>query len=213
MNSVEYIKREVTIGYLDINRKALILSIPLTIMLFLPYFIIWDDHISAQIKGLIQMLTQENANVLSFLSITISQSILFIAVLLIGIILHEFIHGIMWSFFIKGGFKSISFGIIWKFLTPYCHSKEPMIVRKYILGAIMPAIVLGIVPVIVSYFTGSLKLWIFGYIFTLAALGDFIMVWVLIKEKSDSLVQDHPTKVGCYIFDKVNNNSELTRPE
>jgi hypothetical protein len=36
----------------------------------------------------------------------------------IGIILHELIHGITWAKYTKDGFKSIRFGVLWKFLTP-----------------------------------------------------------------------------------------------
>jgi hypothetical protein len=37
--------------------------------------------------------------------------------LTIGIILHELIHGITWAKYTKDGFKSIRFGVLWKFLT------------------------------------------------------------------------------------------------
>jgi hypothetical protein len=35
--------------------------------------------------------------------------------LTIGIILHELIHGITWAKYTKDGFKSIRFGVLWKF--------------------------------------------------------------------------------------------------
>jgi len=59
-------------------------------------------------------------------------------VIIIGVVLHELIHGIVFASFAKQGFKSIKFGIIWKMLTPYAHCKEPLRVRPYMLGVVMP---------------------------------------------------------------------------
>jgi hypothetical protein len=85
--------------------------------------------------------------------------------LTIGIILHE-LHGITWAKYTKDGFKSIRFGVLWKFLTPYCHCKEPL-VKHYIIGGIMPAIVLGL---FLLYYPLSLAMYFvnFGIFFTMA---------------------------------------------
>ena len=64
----------------------------------------------------------------------------------------------------------------------------------------MPGIILGIIPSIIAIVTGSLGLFIFGLFFTLAAGGDFMIVNLLRDEPKNNLVQDHPSKIGCYIF-------------
>jgi len=121
-------------------------------------------------------------------------------VILIGIIAHELIHGITWARFAEKGFKSISFGVAWRYMSPYCHCNEPLLVKHYLLGAIMPGIILGIVPLLLALFTGNILLFLFGITFSVAATGDFMMVNMLRKESMTSLVQDHPEKVGCYIY-------------
>jgi len=88
-------------------------------------------------------------------------------------------------------------------LTPYCHSKEPLKVRHYIFGAITPAIFLGIIPAVIAILTENIGLLIFGIIFTMAASGDFLVINLLRKENRDSLVQDHPSEVGFYIYRKI----------
>lgn len=103
------------------------------------------------------------------------------------------------------GFKSIKFGVISKYLTPYCHCKEPLLVNHYITGAIMPAIILGIIPSVLSIITGYPGLFMFGLFFTFAAGGDFMIIDILKKEPMNNLVQDHPSKIGCYIF-RPNNS-------
>ena len=72
----------------------------------------------------------------------------------------------------------------------------------------MPGIILGIIPSIIAIVTGSLGLFIFGLFFTLAAGGDFMIVNLLRNEPKNNLVQDHPSKIGCYIFRPKNNNVE-----
>jgi hypothetical protein len=102
----------------------------------------------------------------------------------------------------KNGFKSIKFGVLWKVLTPYCHCSEPLKVKHYITGAIMPAIILGFLPFVYSLFTGN-ALWLFfGIFFTMSAVGDFLIVNLVRKENMNSLVLDHPSEVGCYVFRK-----------
>ena len=87
-------------------------------------------------------------------------------------------------------------------LTPYCHCKEPLMVKHYILGAIMPAFVLGIIPAIIAIIIGNFGLLLFGSFFTLAAIGDFMVIYILRNEKKDDFVLDHPSEAGCYIFRK-----------
>jgi len=125
--------------------------------------------------------------------------------LIAGTILHELIHGITWSRYTDRGFKSIKFGILWKMLTPYCHCQEPLTVRQYIAGAIMPALILGIMPALASILTGSLGLLVFGIFFTMAAGGDFMIINLLRKENKNNLVEDHPSEAGCFIYRKIEN--------
>lgn len=126
-----------------------------------------------------------------------------IAVFLLGIVLHELIHGITWALFTKNGFRSIRFGVLWKYLTPYCHCKEPLKVKQYLLGAITPAIFVGFVPAITGLLIASVPVMIYGMLFIVAAIGDFMIIHLLIKEDMNSYVQDHPSEAGCYIYREI----------
>jgi hypothetical protein len=119
-----------------------------------------------------------------------------------GIVAHEILHGIGWSFYTKKGWKSIKFGIMWSFLTPYCHCTEPLIMGHYRTGSILPALVLGIFPSLIAMLTGNLILMTFGFFFTFAAGGDFLILWLIRKESSNALVLDHPDKIGCVVFEE-----------
>jgi hypothetical protein len=63
----------------------------------------------------------------------------------------------------------------------------------------MPAIVLGLFPALLSFITGNVFV-NFGIFFTMAAFGDFMIIFMLLKENKNSLVLDHPSEVGCYIY-------------
>ena len=190
MNAFEGFKKEkLTIDIVWANIFALLLIIPIALTFGVPFFFIWKS----------ELLNMQNIMKTIFENYTILK-IPF--VLVIGIIAHELIHGIVWAVFAKKGFKSIKFGVLWKMITPYCHCKEPLKVKHYILGGIAPAIVLGIIPAITAMFTGNIWLLIFGIFFTLAAGGDFLIINLLRKENPDDYVEDHPSEAGCFIYRK-----------
>ena len=58
-----------------------------------------------------------------------------------GVVVHELIHGLVWSFFCKDGLHSIHFGFQLKTLTPYCHCAQPLDKGGYIAGTLAPGVV------------------------------------------------------------------------
>jgi len=92
--------------------------------------------------------------------------------------------------------KSIKYGVKWKFLTPYCHCKEPLKVKYYKIGGAMPLIVMGIIPSIIGLIIGHGGVLCFGIFFTWAACGDIISLYMLHKLDNNTYVSDHPDKMG-----------------
>ena len=187
-----YKKEKLTIDLVKANLFGLIVMIPIILVYGIPFYLI---HVKNSASFNITEILESIKPIAIF-----GYSALFFIVFIVGVILHELIHGITWAIFAKKGFKSIKFGVIWKMLTPYCHCKEPLSVKHYILGAIMPAIVLGFIPAIYGLVFGNFVILIFGAFFTLAAAGDFLIINLIRKENWNSLVQDHPSEVGCYIY-------------
>jgi len=184
-----------TIDLVRANVFGLLILIPILLIFALPYYFVWMDKLTlSNIKTYI-------ANV-SFQSYALLCMKATVACIL-GIVLHELIHGIAWALSAKNGFKSIKFGVMWKMLTPYCHCKEPLQVKHYILGALLPALILGIIPGIIAIIIGNIYLLFFGVFFTMAACGDFLVIHLLRNEKRNDWVQDHPSEAGCYIYRKV----------
>ena len=123
--------------------------------------------------------------------------ILSIALLLF--IPHELIHGITWMIVAKCKWSDIKFGVMWKkFCTPYCHCKISMTVSQYRLALLMPLIVLGILPSLLSLVIGSSLLLFYGILGTVSAVGDIMMAWLLRKESSIAKIYDHPSAAAFF---------------
>ena len=132
---------------------------------------------------------------------TTGNFILFLAIVLAGVIVHELVHGLTWMAFGGKSFSTIKFGFQWKTMTPYAHLSEPIEVNAYRIGTMMPGIILGIFPYILSLKLGSGNLLWFSMIHLTAAGGDWLILWLLRKVKRGTLVEDHPSQAGCYVYE------------
>lgn len=170
------------------RRKANVLLIPLLLVLIfcfvIPFFLIWRVHLDAQIKDL---------------NFWVFEAFLF-GSLFGGVIVHEFIHGIVGAFYAKNGFRSIKIGFNKKILTPYCHCKEMLKLKHYILMSIMPCIILGVFPLILGLLIGNIWLLFFGFVFVIAAGRDVYVTKLLWKEDWELWVLDDPKELGCHIY-------------
>ena len=121
------------------------------------------------------------------------------------IVVHELVHGITWSLFSEHHWQDIDFGIMKKLLTPYCTCAVPLGKGHYIAGALMPLIVLGILPTILALLNGSMTLLAIGLVMIVSAAGDILIVWKLCRhrtEAKETVILDHPTEAGSVIFER-----------
>jgi hypothetical protein len=134
-------------------------------------------------------------------TIRLQDLVLFLVFLVVSIVVHEFIHGLTWVVFGSKTFAAVKFDMQWKTLTPYAHLKEPIEVNLYRLGGFMPGFILGILFFIASIILGNSYLLWFSIIQTAAASGDWLILWILRNVKSGTLVEDHPSRAGCYVYE------------
>ena len=92
--------------------------------------------------------------------------------LLVGTLLHEAIHAT--AFLRIGGASrpSVGMGVHWKMLTPYAWCEEPIAAEAYRWVALLPGLILGVVPFLAALAMSSAWLAAWGIFFTLAASGD-----------------------------------------
>jgi hypothetical protein len=118
-----------------------------------------------------------------------------------GAVVHELLHGVTWAYVGKKPRAAIKYGVQWKTLTPYAHCTEPMDVTAYRIGAVMPGIVLGLLPLLIGMVFGLGAFFVFGLLFTVAAGGDLAILWSLRNVSLGWFVEDHPTRAGCYVLE------------
>ena len=186
-------KELLIIDLVKANVFAMLSIFPIVLLYGIPYYLVWSKNFN--LISIREMIRTSYTGVFS------STFFIFL-ILILGIVVHELIHGITWTMFAKNGHKSIKYGVLWKMVTPYCHCKEPLLLKHYIIGAITPAIILGFLPAIYAIFTGNIGFLVFGIFFTMAALGDFMIINLLRKENMNSFVLDHPSEAGCFIYRK-----------
>lgn len=153
-------ERKETINIVTANIVSIGVLVVSALVLYGIFFLIWDYPDWFYKEKLIEVMDQFRTNYLMFMG-----------ALIVGIVVHELIHGLTWAMYAKTGFKSISFGVMWKMLTPYCHCSEPLKVSHYSIGALMPLIVLGILPSIAAICLKSLFWLTMGVVFIAAAAG------------------------------------------
>lgn len=183
-----YEKELKTIDIVKANQKGLLIMIPVFLLYFIPFYLIWKNSMSIK-----EMLATDSW--LSFFK----WGLIFVG----GVIAHELVHGITWALFAKKGFRSIRFGVMWKMATPYCHCKEPLEIKHYLIGAITPFIFVGLIPAIYAIAAGSTGWLLFGIFYTIGAIGDFMIIDLLRYEKMTDYALDHPSEAGCYVYRKL----------
>lgn len=129
--------------------------------------------------------------------------ILFLIVLLFSFAFHEFIHYFTALLIIgkkKKHLLRISFS--WKYFAPLFHCSKQLEINQYKLIAIMPFIVLSIIPFSFAILFQSFILFILSFVSTLGCAGDLYIYFKLNKYPNRTLVEDHPSKIGCVIYER-----------
>jgi hypothetical protein len=122
---------------------------------------------------------------------------IWIPALVLGTVAHELIHGVAWARAAGRPLGIIRFGINWKALAPHAQCTVPLPASAYRLGAAAPGLLLGIVPALAGTLSGTGAVAAFGWLMTLGAGGDMVVLWLIRSLPRNAPVQDHPTRAGC----------------
>lgn len=182
MKEQGYQTKELKISALRANVLAIIISAPFWIGAIVPFVILHGNPFVQDYNAL-----------------------LFVLAMIAGIVVHELIHGLTFAMFTAKGWKSIEFGIIWEYVTPYCTCSEPMKKGPMIFAAIMPTIVLGFLPAVLGIVTGKWVILFFAIILIMGGGGDMMIILNILKYRSkgkEVLFLDHPYEIGTIVFEK-----------
>jgi len=164
------------------NVIATVLAVPIFVLIVYIYISLWGVE------------TYYNS-----LDILANNPIWVLILLIVGVIIHEVIHGLTWQWATETRVK-IEYGIKWAMLTPYAHLKDAVSAHTYRIGALMPGVIVGLLPLLVALVTGNPAFFWFGLVFTIAAGGDLLVLWQIRRVPPHILVEDHPERIGCYVY-------------
>ena len=124
---------------------------------------------------------------------------IWVPALVLGIVVHELIHGLVWAWAARKPLSAIRFGVNWKALAPHAQCTVPLPAAAYRLGAAAPGLLLGIVPALAGTLTGVGGVAAFGWLMVLGAGGDIVVLWLIRSVDPSMLLQDHPSRAGCVL--------------
>lgn len=174
--------RDLSVSLARANVLTLAISLPLVALMLVVYRLLAPEGAPPAVGG------------------TLATALAFLALVVVGILAHEGIHGLAWAYFGRLPLGRIRFGLQVKTLTPYAHALDAMPARAYRLGALLPALVLGVLPFAVGTAAGSAGWALYGMIFTFAAGGDMLVLWLIRGVDARARVLDHPSRAGCIVL-------------
>ncbi|MBK7256959.1 MAG: DUF3267 domain-containing protein [Ignavibacteriae bacterium] len=133
--------------------------------------------------------------ILAALDTGLLESMIILLVLIGGILAHELIHGLFFSLYAHNGWKAISFGVLWQYITPYCHcSASPWFIAFTSTDGHSRN------DSALSFVVVNSHILLFGLCFIAAGSGDILLVLTLRKEHGGCHVLDLKDEVGYVIF-------------
>lgn len=166
------------------------ISVIISIIITLIYFFLFKYYVGTRFLIFIDTA----ADMVFKFGVYIS-ALAFFFFIIIGFFLHELIHGVFCILFTKD-FNSINFGIAPKQMMLYCQCKKPLYVNHYLLMLFAPFFILGMIPFIISLYFEIFFAVIFGYISSVAAVGDLYIIYLVLKNYQKKYVQDSPQDIG-----------------
>lgn len=176
-------QREYTFSISLANLLALPFGAIIAVILLFPFITFWHPTLTDS-----KIITTMAGSTWAFFAISLSL-----------IVAHELLHGITAAHYSVNGWKSVSFGVKWCYLCPYCHCCEPLKLQHFRHVCLMPLWVLGLLPIVIAFATGFLPLLMWGILLTTGSIGDIIAVLMTRKVPRDARIIDHPHALGFYV--------------
>lgn len=112
-------------------------------------------------------------------------------------VIYELIRAFFFLLFSKKGRRSVSFRIKGGCLSAQCLCNEYLPVWQYVVVSLMPAVLLGGIPLFYALFSGRYLLLPIAVLFLLMGVNDYKIVWLLRYFEADHFVKNNPALPGC----------------
>lgn len=182
LNLSKYTKKELAMSLEKVSKKGIIFVFFADLVAFILYFFIRGGY--------------------NFLKTPWSDYFTVMGIFIGGFILHELLHAIVWRVACEDGFKNVNFGFDPVNLKPYCKPTEVITINQYRLGKVLPLIITGIAPYLVSLIISSFLLML-GSLLLIGLCGiDIVILLSIAKVKNKALVIDDEYDYGCIVLEE-----------
>lgn len=120
-----------------------------------------------------------------------------LALLAAVVLIHELLHAVGFRVFGRAPRAAVRIGFQRRTLTPFASCSAPVTASAYRAAGLLPAVVLGGLPLLAAWVSGSGELLLLGWLMLALAGGDLAAVWAMRSVPRSALVYDHPSRVGC----------------
>jgi len=186
--SEEYEQEKYVLNMIWFTIFSLIILVFFTLIFGIPFYNAWKIN--------------NNENIFPII-INTNYRIIFLIICILGLFIHELIHGFFWGLFVKNKFKGIKIYFHKKYYTFVCECKNVLNKRQFIIGTIMPMIILGFIPLVLSFIFLNRPMFIFGILYTAAAGGDILIIFKILLDNKIKWIKSSDD--GILILYKKNN--------
>ena len=133
-------------------------------------------------------------------------TVLFVAAVVVGVVVHEGIHGVLIALLVPGGFKQVQWGYDRATMTPFAHARGPLRAWQMAVVCLGPLVMMGLAPFVWAVVYGSIFLYLLSLVFIVAAGGDILYALLLRKVPAGTWVEDLPDAVGFSVAEDRERN-------
>jgi len=116
-----------------------------------------------------------------------------------AVLVHELLHAVGFLVFGRAPRRDVRLGFQSRTLTPFACCRVPVTAIAYRAAGLLPAAVLGGLPVLAAWATGSATLLLWGWLMLALAGGDMAAMWAMRNVPAGALVVDDAARVGCRV--------------
>jgi hypothetical protein len=183
-----YQEKENSLNGMTVNMYSLLFSCVFIILMGFVYYNIWGNFVE----------------IFTYLNIW---SILYIIFLIIGtVFIIEMIKGISWS-----KYTDVKITVILTSIIRFCHCDNVIKTKHYIIGLMMPIIILSIIPTLVGIIFGIDVIFLLGLLNFIICSDHIYIIWLMRKYDKDIFIKDINNKIGFIIYDEKSDHENINK--
>lgn len=126
-----------------------------------------------------------------------------VPLVLIGLFLNEFFYRLTLAIFCKFPMSKFWYGFNIGQLMKCGDRDIPAGVKYYRIALFLPHLIIGFLPLVWGIAINHPSIFIFGFLFTIASVGDLVLLWEMRHLNSENAVSELPSREGVVVEDGI----------